>query len=355
MKKKRSPVGIRTNGGKDMKTYVAIGNTGARATYMTEENVRLLESLGEVKWASGDRVTPEQAAAEIGDADIYVTLWGSPRLDEQVLKNAPNVKLLVHLAGTVVPFVSDAMFDRGIRVICGNEFFAESVAEGCIAYMLSALRMIPDQATALKNEKRWKGANGQLVEDRGLLNKTVGIVSFGAISKYLVEMLQVFHCKIKLYSRRPLDEEYCRAKNIEQASMEEIFSTCDIISIQTAYNEHTHHMINRDLLKLIKPGALFLNTSRGKVIDELALIEELKDGRFTAFLDVYDQEPPAPENELFNLPNVYMMPHRGGPTIDRRPVIAENLFKEAYAYVNDPTSPLRDEITREKAATMTNR
>jgi phosphoglycerate dehydrogenase-like enzyme len=247
------------------------------------------------------------------------------------------------------------MFDRGIRVICGNEFFAESVAEGCIAYMLSALRMIPDQATALKNEKRWKGANGQLVEDRGLLNKTVGIVSFGAISKYLVEMLQVFHCKIKLYSRRPLDEEYCRAKNIEQASMEEIFSTCDIISIQTAYNEHTHHMINRDLLKLIKPGALFLNTSRGKVIDELALIEELKDGRFTAFLDVYDQEPPAPENELFNLPNVYMMPHRGGPTIDRRPVIAENLFREAYAYVNDPTSPLRDEITREKAATMTNR
>ena len=90
-------------------------------------------------------------------------------------------------------------------------------------------------------------------------------------------------------------------------------------------------------------------------IAQVALIEELKTGRFTAFLDVYDQEPPAADNELYNLPNVYMMPHRGGPTIDRRPVIAENLFKEAYAYVNDPSSPLKDEVTREKAATMTNR
>ena len=170
------------------------------------------------------------------------------------------------------------MWEKGIRAISGNYHFAKSVAEGCIAYMLTALRRIPYFCTNLKENKKWKNA---VETAEGLLDRTVGIVSLGTIANYLIEMLQPFNCKIKVYSRRPISEKLV-ALGCEQTSLEDIFSTCDIISLQTSYNEHTHHMFGADLFKLIKPGALFMNTARGKIVDEKALIEELKDGRFTA-------------------------------------------------------------------------
>lgn len=335
-----------------MKTYVAIADDPVRRNLFPEENVRYLESLGKTVWATGrEKLTPERVAAEIGDADVYMTMWGSPRLDKQILDAAPNIKLLVHLGGTVVPYVSPEMWDRGIRAISGNEHMAESVAEACIAYMLTALRNIPHFSRNLKENHTWKTRESYF---EGLLDKTVGIVSFGAISKYLVTMLQPFHCKIKLYSRKALPKEYLEANGIEQVSMEEIFSTCDVISIQTALNDHTKHMINRDLLHRIKPGALFLNTARGAVVDQEALIDELRDGRFRAFLDVYENgEPPKPECELYNLENVFMMPHMGGPTIDRYRYSTRDLITEANRFLTtDGKGSLQYEITREMADSM---
>ena len=333
-----------------MKAYVAVGQTPKRAQFMLDDVKRYIESIADIQWGTGDEVTTQDVVNTIDpETDIYVTLWGSPRLDTEILEAAPNIKLLVHLAGTVVPFVSDAMWDKGIRTLSGNYHFAESVAEGCIAYMLSALRHIPQTCTNLKDNKKWTNDS-----TGGLFGRTVGIVSLGTISKYLVEMLQPFGCKIKVYSRKPLGEQYT-SRGIEQASLEEIFSSCDIISVHTAYNDHTHHMIGADLFKLIKPGALFLNTSRGAVLDELALIEELKDGRFTAFLDVYEREPPRDENLLFTLPNAMMMPHMAGPTTDRYPFIVRDLFTEAYDYVHNGKTELQYEISREAAGSMTRR
>ena len=107
---------------------------------------------------------------------------------------------------------------------------------------------------------------------------------------------------------------------------------------------------------MMQEDAIFINTARGAIIREEEMAEVLAARpKMRAVLDVFCKEPMTPDNPLRTLPNVYCIPHRGGPTIDRRPVIAENLFKEAYAYVNDPTSPLQDEVTREKAAPMTNR
>lgn len=333
-----------------MKAYVAIGDTAKRAQFFTEDVKSYVESIADIQWGAGDGVTTEEVVRDIDpDTDIYVTLWGSPRLDKEILEVAPNIKLLVHLAGTVVPFSSDAMWDKGIRAISGNNHFAESVAEGCIAYMMSALRGIPYFCTNMKENKKWKTFEETT---GGLLNRTVGIVSLGTISKYLIEMLQPFGCKIKIYSRKPLDEKYT-SRGMEQASLEEIFSTCDIISIHTAYNEHTRHMIGADLFKLIRPGALLLNTSRGAIFDEAALIEELKDGRFTAFLDVFEKEPPAEDNLLYTLPNVLMMPHMGGPTTDRYPHIVRDLFTEARDYVEKGKRELKFEITQEASRSMT--
>ena len=112
-------------------------------------------------------------------------------------------------------------------------------------------------------------------------------------------------------------------------------------------------MIGERLLGLIRPGALLLNTARGGIVDEAALIRELRDGRFTAVLDVYEQEPPSPENGLFELPNAVMMPHMAGSNAHLYPQRIRELFDEARAFVSGESDRLPHEVVRGATAFMT--
>lgn len=335
-----------------MKAFVSIPKGTVFDTFFTPENIALAESLGEIVWNETDhQLTAEEVAARIGDCDTYITAWGSPRLDQTILDAAPRLRLLTHLCGTVVPFVSDEMWDRDIRVLSGNRFFAESVAEGTLAYMLAALRDIPAYSHRLHDERKWKKSTDL---NQGLAGKRIGIVSYGAIARHLVRILSVFRVKLYVYDITPLPEEDVARYHLTQASLEEIFSDCDIITVHTPLFDATHHLIGRELLSRIREGALFLNTSRGAVIDQKALEEELATGRFRAVLDVYEQEPPPQDCPLFDLPNVLMMPHMGGPTIDLRAFITETLLQESHDYLHQGADT-PSEITRAMSRTMSRR
>ncbi|MBQ7322439.1 MAG: hydroxyacid dehydrogenase [Clostridia bacterium] len=335
-----------------MKAFVTLPRGTVFDTFFTPENVALAHSLGEVVWNETDRhLTPDEIAARIGDCDTYVTGWGSPRLDQTILSAAPNLRLLTHLCGTVVPFVSDEMWDRGIRVLSGNRFFAESVAEGTLAYILAALRDIPAYSHRLHDERRWKKSTDY---NRGLAGKRIGIVSYGAIARHLVRLLSVFRVKLFVYDIAPLPAEDVARYGLTQASLEEIFSTCDIVTVHTPLFDATHHLIGRDLLSLLRKDTLFVNTSRGAVIDQTALEQELATGRFRAVLDVYEQEPPPQDCPLYDLPNVLMMPHMGGPTVDLRAFITETLLRESYGFLHE-NAPIPSEITRQMSLTMSRR
>ena len=333
-----------------MKSFLALKPNDSKKSFLTEDNMRALRSHGPVvDPTDGGELTVDRIRETIGDSEVYFTCWGSPRLSAEILEAAPNLKLLTHLCGTVVPFVSDEMWDRGIRVISGNDFFAESVAEGTIGYILSAQRDIPGYSRKLKEQGLWK-ADGPF--NQGLLGKRIGIVSYGAVARHLVRLLQPFRPEIYLYDIRPLPAEDIEKYHIRQVTLEEIFSECEIISLHTPLNEHTRHLVGKPLLDLIKPDALFVNTSRGAVVDQAALEEALASGRFRAFLDVYEKEPPLPECPLYLLPNVTMMPHMAGPTYDMRKYIASKLIAESAGFI-DGSGPLPHEITREVADQMT--
>lgn len=335
-----------------MKAFVTLPRGTVFDTFFTPENITLAHSLGEVVWNETDRhLTPEEIADRIGDCDTYITGWGSPRLDSTILDAAPKLRLLTHLCGTVVPFVSDAMWDRGIRVLSGNRFFAESVAEGTLAYMLAALRDIPAYSRRLHDERIWKRSADF---NQGLAGKRIGIISYGAIARHLVRLLSAFRVRLYVYDIAPLPAEDVARYALTQASMEEIFSTCDIISVHTPLFDATHHLIGQPLLSRIREGALFVNTSRGAVIDQAALERELATGRFRAVLDVYEQEPPPQDCPLYDLPNVLMMPHMGGPTVDLRAFITETLLRESYGYLHE-NAPTPSEITRQMSLTMSRR
>lgn len=332
-----------------MKALISLARGTQYETFFTPENERLASSLGSILWNDAPRpLTKAQVSERIADCDCYVTLWGSARLDADILAHAPRLRLLMHLAGTVVPFVSDEMWERGIRVISGNAYFAESVAEGTVGYMLAALRDIPFYSGRLQREHIWKRPEDLT---RGLLGRTVGLVSYGEIARYLVRLLAPFRVRIKVYDVAPLPAADVAAYGLEQTSLADIFSTCDVVSLHTPLYDATHHLIGRDLLRLLRPGALFVNTSRGAIVDQRALEQELATGRFRAVLDVYEQEPPADDCPLFSMENVLMMPHMGGPTVDLHSRITHDLLLESAAYL-DRGEPLRHEITRDRARHM---
>ncbi len=334
-----------------MKILVNIHNKAVFDTFFTEENIALANSLGEVIWNdTGDFYKDEGLAELLKDCDVYVTAWGSPALEKKYIEGAPKLKLLCHLCGTVVPFVTDEMWDKGIRVICGNDYFAESVAEGTVAYMLSALRKIPDYMYRLKNDRVWKKEGDW---NESLIYKTVGIVSYGAIAKHLVKLLKPFNVKLKVYDIVDIPEKDKEEYGITQCSLEEVFSTSDVISVHTPYNDHTHHLINDRLFSLIQKDALFVNTSRGKVVDQQALINHVTKGDFNAFLDVLETEPVEPDSPLLECDNVKLMPHMAGPTLNLRKVITRDLLLECKDFIDNGIDlKQKDEITRERAVAM---
>ena len=332
-----------------MKSLITLSRGNTFQTFFTEKNIALAESLGDVIWNQNPRhMTAEEVAEQIADCDNVVTLWGSTRIDEKILANAPKLKLLTHLGGTVVPFVSEALWDRGIKVISANSIFAESVAEGTLAYILCALRDIPKYSGDLKNNHQWSSSSSY---SAGLMGRTIGLVSYGTIARLLVRHLAQFKVKIMVYDIKPLPAEDVEKYGLVQASLEEIFTQSDVISLHTPLFDATYHLIGEELLSKIKDGALFVNTSRGAVVDQSALERELAKGRFRAVLDVYEKEPPAPDCPLFDLPNVMMMPHMAGPTMDLRSYLTGELLREAAGYI-DRGEPLTHEITRQMAATM---
>lgn len=320
-------------------------------TFFTEENIKLAESLGEVVWNDTDDFFRGEVLCEkIKDCDVYVTVWGSPALTEDIVEAAPKLKLLCHLCGTVVPFVSDAMWDRGIKCICGNNYFAESVAEGTISYMLTSLRDIPRYLERLRDEKIWADASDWT---ESLMYKTIGVVSYGAIAKHLIRLLKPFKVKLKVYDIVDIPQADKDEFGIEQVSLEEVFSSCEIITVHTPLNDKTRHLVDDRLLSLIPKGTLFVNTSRGGVIDQEALTKHLVNGDFNAFLDVLEKEPIAPDDPLLSCKNVKIMPHKAGPTLNLRKVITHDLLIEAHNFVDSGMAlKPQDEITKERAEMM---
>ena len=332
-----------------MKALVSVPRGTVFDTFFTSENIRLAEELGEIVWNdSTEQMTEAELAARIGDCDTYVSLWKSPALTKAVLDHAPNLKLLIHLGSTVVPFVSDAMWERGIRVISGFDYYAESTAEGALAYILAAQRRIPFYSERACRNGIWK-QSGDYTD--GLLRKTVGIVGYGGVGRYVARMLSAFRVRIKVFDIREIPTEEKKAYGLEQCGIEELFSTCDIISLHLAYNASTHHLINDRLLSLIKPNALLVNTARGGILDQAALTKHLIQRDFRAALDVLEKEPADPNDPLLRLENVLITPHQAGVTTNLRAVLTADLLREGAEFL-DRGIPLRNEISPDYAKSM---
>lgn len=332
-----------------MKVFVAIPPTVTSwERFMTPQTRAYLESRFDVIYNPLNRLLKaEEIVTYAEDAEVIMTGWGHPLMDAKSLENT-SIRLIVHTGGSVADYVAQDVYEKGITVISGNDMYAQSVAEGVVGYMLLALRKMPDYIEDTR-KGNWRSENCAPTE--GLLDQTVGLVGMGAITKNLIPMLKPFGVQLKLYSGYPIDPEYLAQNNATQASLEEIFSTCKIVSIHSALNERTKGMITKAHFDLLQDGAVFINSARGTIIREDEMIEALREKRFMAVLDVYSKEPPDLDSPLRSLGNVYCMPHVGGPTYDRAPIIAMRLVDDIVRF--EEGKPLQYEISGDYAKRMT--
>ena len=331
-----------------MKALITIPQDEIFDSFISKETIKLLEENFEVFYNDKNvNFSPEELYENGKDKDILITGWGTPSLKSAGFYNKENkLKMLAHTGGSVADYVDESAYEMGIKVVSGNVMYAESTAEGALSYILTGLRYIPDDVYSMHGDF-WKSP----FKTRGLLYKTVGIIGVGAVAKKLMEYLKPFNVKIKVYDTYKVDEKFLKEVNGTQTDLEDLLKTSDIVSVHLALNENNKKFIGKEQFELMKDGALFVNTSRGAIIDEEALTNELKRNRINAVLDVFSREPLNADNPLRQMKNVYLIPHKAGPTYDYRSVIGYKIAQEAVNFKEGKT--LIYEIPCEQAKRMT--
>ena len=261
--------------------------------------------------------SPDKYAASFRGLQGVITSWEIPRMDRQVLEQAKELQIISHAGGMVRFFLDEEIFTLkpGLVICNASNVMAQPVAEYALTASLACLRHLWQFHEWVAEGENWEDYAPEM--NVSLLRKKVGVIGMGQIAWEFVKLARPFNVKLLVFSKH-LGEEEAAKKGLVKSTLEEIFSSCDVIVLSAANTPENRHMVNRSFLKMIKPGAVFVNIARGALVDEKALIEELETGRFMAAIDVTDPEPPSAENKLRKLHNVLLTPHIAGPTPGQR-------------------------------------
>ena len=327
--------------------FVTLDEGRTKDTFMPQNIKTRLESIGNVEYNnSGRRLTEEQLGNSLADIDICVTGWGCTYFTDKILQKAGKLKLIAHLGGSVANHIGAEVFERNIKVVTGNDIFAMCVAEGTVAYMMLGLRKLAFYAERVQ-QGLWADDNWY---NESLIAQSVGLVGFGAVARFLVPMLRPFDCEIMAYDPYVEDEVF-ESYGIKKASLTDIAEKNKIVSVHASKTDGSYHIIDHDFLRRMQDGALIVNTARGSVIDENALVDEVTTGRINAVLDVYEREPLPMDSRLRNLPNVTLIPHMGGPTMDKREYVSKCVLDDIERFLKG--EDLKYEVERSYALRMT--
>jgi phosphoglycerate dehydrogenase-like enzyme len=264
----------------------------------------------DIRWCADDDSANSQATfyRELPEADV---IWHVLRpLSGADLLHATRLRLIHKFGAGVNTIDVDTATKRGIAVANMPGANAPSVAEGAVLLMLATLRRLPALDRATREGRGWPSDPdlGETVRDIGAC--TVGLVGYGSIAKHVAGIVAtmgatVLHTSTRndgLLGWRPLPE---------------LLATSDIVSLHLPLTDDTRGLLGRDALGGMKPGAVLINTSRGPIVDEGALVDALRGGRLAAAgLDVFDVEPVPPDNPLLRLDNVVLTPHVTWYTVD---------------------------------------
>ena len=275
------------------------------------------------------------------DADFIVL--HPARIADDVLKAATRLRMVQILSAGFDGLNLDLI--RELEVPCANNGGANSwaVSDHAVLLMLAVFKRLVVADASTRGGTWITPLNG--LNTFEMANKLVGILGIGNIGRQVARRVQAFDASVQYYDKYPLPEERERELNVRRVSIEELFRTSDILTCHTPLTSETERIVNADRLGTMKPTAILVNTSRGGVVDEGALIDALSSGTIAgAGLDVFEQEPVDPENPLLKMDNVIATPHAAGGTWDtwfRRAEFAYDNIARVWAG-GEPRSLLPD-------------
>jgi len=262
---------------------------------------------------TGKNYTSEQLAEAIAGFEGLVTGWGTPPVTESVMKNAEALRIIAHSAGSVKGLVGRVaekyIVPRQICVFSANGAIALNVAEYTVGALIMTTRRCFDFITHTRSGV-WN--RGQVVSiPKSLRGGVVGIVSASKVGREVIKLLKPFDPKLLVYDPYLSDWDAGNL-GVEKVALNDLFARSDFVSLHAPSIPETNKMIGAAQLRLLKDGAVFLNTSRGSVVDHDALLAEARTGRIWVMLDVTTPEPLPPDSPFFELPNVFVTPHVSG-------------------------------------------
>jgi phosphoglycerate dehydrogenase-like enzyme len=248
--------------------------------------------------------SPAQIIEALKDVQILIPIRERTQLAGPVLEALPNLEMISQTGGNTPHLDIEAATRRGI-VVCTSQGAGQSTAELTFALMLAVMRRIPQEHQALR-AGQWQTGQGT-----GLQGKTLGIIGLGRIGSRVAHIAQAFGMRV-LATGFTLTAERALAHGVRMAALEDLLARSDVVSIHLRLSDRSHKLIGRRELRLMKPTAYLINTARGPIVDEAALIDALRHHRIAgAGLDVFEQEPVTPSHPLLQLDNVVCTPHIG--------------------------------------------
>jgi phosphoglycerate dehydrogenase-like enzyme len=272
---------------------------------------------------------PPERAQALGDVDVAVALRERTRFDKPFFEDALNLKLVIQ-TGRVGPNVDlDAATRAGVLVASAGGGTSSSTIELTFGLMIALLRQIP------QSDHRIRHGQWQVPYGRVLRGRTLGLVGMGRIGTQVAAIAtSAFGMQVLAWSRNMTPERAAQVGG-RSAGLDELLGTADIVSVHLALNDGTRRLLTAEKLGLMRPDSYFVNTARGRIVDEPALASMLAEGRLAgAALDVFWEEPLPPDNPFLELDNVVLTPHVGWPADASYQGYADAVGKVTEAYLD---------------------
>lgn len=334
---------------KDVNVFFTLGTGSLREEFWGDVAQRRADELGftvRLNPKHGPQ-PPDYWAEAFEGVEALITTWGAPKLDETVLARNTTLKIVGHAAGAVAGLVSPALYERGVRVVTANAIMAQTVAEWCLmTTQIGSNRFLEYAGIGSIRPMRW--------EDRQMAtsmhNTTVAIWGYGQISSRLIRLLQPLAPKEILVYSGHLQPHEAEEIGVTLVDFDALFERGDIIHLLGALTERNVGKVEASQLAKIKDDSLLINAGRAMLVDEAALLAELRKNRFRAFFDVYYKEPLPEDSPLRGLPNVVLTPHLAGRGTEG--LYVPHALEEFDRFFRG--EPLTSEVSPERAAMMTN-
>jgi len=306
-------------------------------------------ALGEIGVEVAAAVAPDAAAlvSQLDGADVVVNRWG--QFDQSIIRQLRRCRAVLQ-PGTGYDLIDvDAAIEYGIVVINLPTQCLDEVANHAIAFILALNRKL-NEGHRHARSGQWKP--GSLLPMGPLVGETFGLLGLGNIARETGRRAQAFGLRV-IAADPFVDPRVASDMNVELNTMDEVLSRSDYVSCHIPLNPRTFHILSDAQFRLMKPTAIFVNTARGRVVDEDALVRALREGWIAAAgLDVLEQEPPKIDNPLLFMDNVIVTPHLAGTSNATPPRQRRHVIESLVAYFQDrrPAGPVNSIIWDEAQA-----